>query len=134
MTIDHLRLSNEFAINGSTFRRLHWGRAIGAGVCAELAVFAIVFPILHFFGQTAFLVSILVSSTVLTFIFAVWVDKHVESHYLLHGLIVGVVAALVYVIVAWGQPEPFLYKVAHGLKLVGGLLGGVPSASRQKPN
>jgi hypothetical protein len=33
-----------------------------------------------------------------------------------------------YVIVAWGQPEPFLYKVAHGLKLVGGLLGGVASA------
>jgi uncharacterized membrane protein YdcZ (DUF606 family) len=44
---------------------------------------------------------------------------------MLHGLLVGVVAALLYLIVAWGQPEPLLYKVAHGLKLVGGLLGGL---------
>ena len=62
MTSNQFRLSNEFAINSSTLRRLHWGRAVAGGVCAELAVFAIVFPILHFFGQTAFLASILVSS------------------------------------------------------------------------
>lgn len=130
MTINQSRLSNEFVISGSTLRRLHWGRAVTAGVCAELAVFAIVFPVLHFFGQTAFLVSILVSSAVLPLIFAVWVDRHVESHFVLHGLLVGVIAALVYVIIAWGQPEPFLYKIAHGLKLLGGLLGGVISARR----
>lgn len=64
------------------------------------------------------------------FLFALSVDKGVESHFVLHGLAVGVVAALMYVIVAWGQPEPLLYKVAHGLKLVGGLLGGVTSAHR----
>jgi hypothetical protein len=45
-------------------------------------------------------------------------------------VLVGVVAALVYLIVAWGQPEPLLYKIAHGLKLVGGLLGGVLAARR----
>jgi len=130
MTNNEFRLSNEFVINWSTLRRLHWGRAIAGGVCAELAVFAIVFPVLHFFGQAAFLASILVSSAVLPFIFAVWVGRHVESHFVLHGLLVGVVAALLYLIVAWGQPEPFLYKIAHGLKLVGGLLGGVISARR----
>jgi hypothetical protein len=130
MTINQFRLSNEFAINWSTLRRLHWGRAIAGGVCAELAVFGIVFPVLHFFGQTAFLASILVTSAALPFILAVWVDRHVESHFVLHGLLVGAVAALVYLIVAWGQPEPFLYKVAHGLKLVGGLLGGITSARR----
>jgi hypothetical protein len=124
------RLSNELVINVSTLRCLHWGRAATGGVCAELAVFAIVFPVLHFFGQTAFLVSILISSAILPLIFAVCVDRHVESHFVLHGLIVGVVPALVYMIVAWGQPEPLLYKVAHGLKLMGGLLGGVISARR----
>lgn len=97
---------------------------------AELAVFAIVFPVLHFFGQRAFLASILVASLAFPFIFAVWVGRGVKSHFVLHGVLVGVVAALVYIIVAWGHPEPLLYKIAHGLKLVGGLLGGVVSARR----
>jgi hypothetical protein len=115
--------------------RLHWVRAIIGGVCAELAVFAVVFPVLHFFGQTAFLASILAASLVMPFLFAIWVDRRVESHFVLHGLLVGIVAALVYLIVAWGQPEPLLYKVAHGLKLVGGILGGLLSlfrANRQR--
>jgi hypothetical protein len=119
---------NEISVNWGTLRHLHWGRVIAGGVCAELAVFAIVFPVLHFWGQTAFMASILVASAALPFIFALWVDRRVESHFVLHGLMVGVVAALMYVIVAWGQPEPLLYKVAHGLKLLGGLLGGIASA------
>jgi hypothetical protein len=124
------RLSDEFAINWQVLRRLHWVRVTIGGVCAELAVFAIVFPVLHFFGQTAFLASILAASLLMPFLFAIWVDRRVESHFMLHGLLVGVVAALVYVLLAWGQPEPLLYKVAHGLKLVGGILGGVLSAFR----
>lgn len=127
MATDRYTPSNEFAINRGTLRHLHWWRVIAGGICAELAVFAIVFPVLHFFGQTAFMASILISSAVLPFLSALWVDRRVEFHHVLHGLMVGVVAALMYVIVAWGQPEPFLYKVAHGLKLVGGLLGGVAS-------
>jgi uncharacterized membrane protein HdeD (DUF308 family) len=127
MTTDRYTPSNEFAVNWGTLRQLRWARVLAGGICAELAVFAIVFPVLHFFGQTAFLASILVTSAALRFIFAVWVDRRVESHFVLHGLMVGVVAALMYVIVAWGQPEPLLYKIAHGLKLVGGLLGGVAS-------
>ncbi len=124
-------LSREFAINWQALRRLHWARVILGGVAAELGVFAIVFPVLHFFGQAAFLASILVASAALPFLFALWVNRRVESQFLLHGLLVGVVAALVYLLVAWGQPEPLLYKIAHGLKLVGGLLGGVMSARRR---
>jgi hypothetical protein len=92
-----------------------------------LAVFAVVFPVLHFFGQTAFLASILGASALLPFLFALWACWHVKSQFALHGLLVGVVAALFYMLLDWGQPEPLLYKVAHGLKLVGGLLGGVLS-------
>ncbi|MGD0628478.1 MAG: hypothetical protein ABR987_03955 [Terracidiphilus sp.] len=131
------RLFEEFAINWQVLRRLHWGRVVIGGVCAELAVFAIVFPVLHFFGQTAFLVSILAASLLMPFVFALWVDRRVESHFVLHGLLVGLVAALFYVLLARGQPEPLLYKIAHGLKLVGGILGGVLSAfraSRQRVN
>jgi hypothetical protein len=128
MKTDRYTRSNEFAVNGRALRHLLWGRVTVGGICAELAVFAIVFPVLHFWGQTAFLASILVTSAALPFIFALWVDRRVESHFVLHGLMVGIVAALMYVVVAWGQPEPFLYKVAHGLKLMGGLLGGIASA------
>jgi hypothetical protein len=60
----------------------------------------------------------------LPFLFALWVNRRVESHLSLHGLMVGVVAALVYVIVAGGRPGPLLYKAAHGLKVLGGLPGG----------
>jgi hypothetical protein len=113
-----------------TFAHLHWGRVIVGGVSAELAVFAIVFPVLHFFGQAAFLASIPIASAVLPFVFALWVARRIESRFVLHGALVGIVAALVYVILAWGQPEPLLYKISHGLKIVGGLLGGVVAANR----
>jgi uncharacterized membrane protein HdeD (DUF308 family) len=129
--MSQLHPSDEFAINWRALRCLHWVRVLIGGVCAELAVFAIVFPVLHFFGQTAFLVSILVASAAMPFLFALWVNKRVESNFMLHGLLVGVVAALLYLIVARGQPEPLLYKIAHGLKLVGGLLGGLTSALRR---
>lgn len=128
--MSNLRWSGEFAVDLQSLRRLRWGRILIGGICAELAVFAIVFPVLHFFGQTAFLVSILAASAAMPFVFALWVDKRVESHRMLHGLLVGVVAALVYLALAWGQTEPLLYKIAHGLKFVGGLLGGMVSAYR----
>jgi uncharacterized membrane protein HdeD (DUF308 family) len=112
------------------FPHLHWGRVIIGGVLAELAVFAVVFPVLHFFGQQAFLVSILVASAVMPFLFAMWVARRVESHWALHGLLVGTVAIILYLVVAWGRSEPLLYIIAHGLKLVGGLSGGVWAARR----
>jgi len=107
---------------------MHWGRALVGGICAELTALAIVFPVLHFFGETAFFASILVSSAALPLIFAVWVDARVDSDFIVHGLLVGVVAVSFCLIAAWGQPEPFLYQISHGLKLVGGFLGGATSS------
>jgi len=98
---------------------------------AELLVFATVFPVLYLFGQRAFLASILIASALLPFIFAVWVGSHVESRFVVHGALVGLVAALFYLALAWGQPQPLLYKIAHGLKIAGGVAGGVV-ASRRK--
>jgi hypothetical protein len=112
--------------------QIHWGRVLVGGFLAELIVFAIVFPARYLFGQRAFLASILIASAVLPFIFAVWVGRHIDSRFVLHGALVGVVAALIYLGLAWGQPQPLLYKIAHGLKLVGGVAGGVV-ASRRKP-
>jgi hypothetical protein len=113
------------------FAQIHWGRAAVGGLLAELTVFVIVFPTRYLFGQRAFLASILIASTVMPFLFAMWVGRRVESRFVLHGALVGLVAALVYMGLAWGQPQPLLYKIAHGLKVVGGVAGGV-AASRRK--
>src|SRR6202022_2769626 len=112
--------------------QLRLGGVLVGGFLAEVLVFAIVFPVLYLFGQRAFLASILIASAVMPFIFAVWVGRRVESRFVLHGALVGVVAALFYLGLAWGQPQPLLYKIAHGLKVVGGMAGGVV-ASRLKP-
>ena len=112
--------------------QLRWGRVLAGGFLAELLVFAIVFPTLYLFGQRAFLASIVIASAVMPFIFAVWVGRRIESRFVLHGGLVGLVAALIYMGLAWGQPQPLLYKIAHGLKVIGRMAGGV-AASRRKP-
>ena len=106
-------------------------RIFVGGFVAELLVFAIVFPVLYFFGQQAFLASILIASAVMPFTLAVWVCRRIQLHFVLHGALVGAVAALLYMAVAWGQPQPLLYKIAHGLKVLGGAAGGM-MASRRK--
>ena len=111
--------------------RLHWGRILLGGFLAEMMVFAIVFPVLHFFGQNAFLASILIASAAMPFVFALWIGKRVQSHFLLHGALIGVVAFLIYTAIAWGQTQPLLYKIAHVLKVVGGMAGGFV-ASRKR--
>jgi hypothetical protein len=111
---------------------LRWRRVLVGGFLAELLVFAIVFPVLYLFGQRAFLASIPIASALMPFIVAVWVGRRIQSRFVLHGALVGVVAALIYMGLAWGQPQPLLYKIAHGLKVVGGMAGGAV-ASRRKP-
>ena len=111
---------------------LRWRRVLVGGFLAELLVFAIVFPVLFLFGQAAFLASVPIASALMPFILAVWVGRRIESRFVLHGALVGVVSALIYMALAWGQPQPLLYKIAHGLKVVGGMAGGVV-ASRRKP-
>jgi hypothetical protein len=110
---------------------IHWGRVLAGGFLAELCVFAIVFPTQAVFGQTAFLASILVASAAMPCLFAMWVTRRVRTNFLLHGVLVGAAAAGFYLILAWGQTEPFLYNVAHGLKILGGGLGGL-LASRSR--
>jgi hypothetical protein len=47
------------------------------------------------------------------------VCRRIESHFILPGTVVGVVAALIYIALTRGQPEPFAYIVAHALKVRG---------------
>lgn len=111
--------------------QMHWGRAVVGGLLAELGVFAIVFPLRSLFGQQAFLASILIASGAMPFLLALWVCRGVETRFVLHGALVGIVAALFYLGLAWRQPQPTLYKVAHGLKVVGGAAGGIVVSRRK---
>jgi hypothetical protein len=110
---------------------LRWANILIGGFLAELCVFAIVFPALYLFGQQAFLASILIASAVMPFVFAVWVGRVADSRFVLHGALVGLVAAVIYLGLAWGQPQPLLYKIAHGLKIAGGMAGGMVAARRK---
>ena len=112
--------------------QLRWGRIFLGGFLAELCVFAIVFPVLSLLGQQAFLASILIASAVMPFAFAMWVSRRIESQFLLHGALVGLVAALIYIVLAWGQPQPLLYKVSHGFKVLGGMAGGLVASHRKR--
>lgn len=96
----------------------------------ELLVFAVVFPTRYLFGQQAFLASILIASAVMPFVFALWVGRRVESRFVLHGGLVGVVAALIYIGLSWGQPQPLLYHISHGFKILGGIAGGITVSRR----
>src|SRR5687767_11564118 len=113
------------------FTELRWRRVLLGGFMAELLVFAVVFPTLYLFGQRAFLASILIASVVMPFIFAMWVGRRVESRFVIHGGLVGLVAALIYIGLSWGQPQPLLYQISHGFKIIGGIAGGIV-ASRRK--
>jgi hypothetical protein len=113
------------------WEQLRLGRTLLGGFLAELSVFAVVFPVLYFFGERAFLASILIASATMPFVFAMWVGKRLGSHHVLNGALVGLVAAVIYTGIAWNQQQPLLYKVSHGLKVIGGAAGGVV-ASRRK--
>ena len=111
---------------------VRWGRVLAGGFLAELLVFAVVFPVQYFFGQTAFLASVLIASGMMPFLFAIWVGRRIESRFALHGALVGLVAALIYMGLAWGQPQRLLYLISHGFKVAGGAVGGLVAARRKQ--
>lgn len=111
--------------------QIHWGRAVVGGLLAELAVFAIVFPVRYLLGQQAFLASILIASALMPFLLALWACKVVKARFVFHGALLGIVAALFYLGLAWRQPQPPLYRIAHGLKVAGGIAGGIVASRRR---
>jgi putative membrane protein (TIGR04086 family) len=59
-----------------------------------------------------------------------WVARRATHHRVLHGTLVGVIAALAYVGLTWGKALPVAYLISHGLKVIGGMLGGVLAQRR----
>lgn len=111
---------------------MRWGRAIAGGFIAEAVLLIAVIPGFALDSAPIVTWTAVIGSAVTTFLASLWVAKRVESRFVLHGVIVGLTAALIYLamVSASGATQPFIYWVAHGLKLVGGAAGGWFSARR----
>jgi hypothetical protein len=127
--------------------RIHWKRIVVAGFLAEASVFVVFFLLL--FAATAAgvpgiarpmgtldYIDALVSSFLTVFLFTLWVGKRIESGFVLHGVLIGVVGILLFGIM-WvattrSLAQPPLYVVAHFLKVLGGIAGGLVAEKRQR--
>jgi hypothetical protein len=126
---------------------IHWGRIVVAAFLAEASVMAGFFLLLFIATQSGVpeiarpmspldYVDAIVSSFVMAFLFTLWVGKGIESRFVLHGALVGGVAVLVFVTLIFAInktfAEPPLYIVAHTMKILGGITGGLVAEKRRR--
>ena len=113
--------------------RIHWIRIFLGGLLAEVALIVAIVPPGLRLGDNFLHYTAPSGSFIMCFLAALWVGRRIESRFILHGTLVGAVAALIYVALTRGQPEPFAYNVAHALKHVGGACGGFVAQRRHLP-
>ena len=130
-----------------TIHQIRWGRVLLAGFLAEVAVMAGFFLLLGIFTLAGMpevaammspldYVDALVASFASIYFFTLWVCRRVESGFVLHGVLTGLVAfSLFLLLIFFGSgsiAQPVLYWVAHGLKIVGGITGGLVAERRRQ--
>jgi len=131
----------------SAMRRIHWKWIVVAGFFAEATVFAVFFLLL--FAATVAdvpeiarpmgtldYIDAMVSSFAMVFLFTLWVGKRIESAFVMHGVLIGVLGILLFGIM-WlattgSLAQPPLYVVAHFLKVLGGIAGGLVAEKRKR--
>ena len=118
-----------------------------AGFLSEVAVFVIFFLLLiaaTLAGApdvarpmgTLDYIDAIVSSFAMVFLFTLWLGNRIESGFILHGALVGVVGIVLFTIM-WvsttgSLAQPALYVVAHLLKVLGGITGGLVVERRRR--
>ena len=128
-------------------RGIRWKWIVAAGCLAEATVFAVFFLLL--FAATAAgvpgiarpmgtldYIDAMVSSFAMVFLLTLWVGKRIESAFVLHGVLIGMFGILLFGIM-WlattkSLAQPPLYVMAHGLKVLGGIAGGLVAEKRQR--
>ena len=131
----------------SATSRIRWKWIVVGGLLAEAAVMAIFFLLL-FVAMAAGVPEIARPMTTLDYIDAVvmsflsmlvvtiWVGKRVDSAFVLHGVLIGAFGILLFsvmwVATTGSFAQPALYVVAHGLKIVGGIAGGLIAEKRNR--
>jgi hypothetical protein len=126
-------------------RRIHWGLILLTGFLAEVAILVVFFTLLAAAAiagvpelarpqGTLDLIDAMVSGYLMFLLFTLWVSGRTESGFVLHGALIGLTGALLFttlVFVLSGSPaQPPLYWVAHGLKILGGITGGIVANKR----
>jgi len=113
---------------------IHWIRVLLGGLFAEVGLILAIVPLGLRLGDNFLHYAAPPGSFLMCFLGALWACRRIESRLILHGTLVGVAAALIYVALTRAQPEPFVYIVAHALKLAGGACGGFVAQRRQSPS
>jgi len=127
---------------------IRWVRVLVAGLLAEIVTIVVIILVVTiynftigsgqteaqkqaFAAQAGFYVAP-IASIVLTFLFAFWVARKVESKVVLHGTLAGVVATLLRVgFIFAAQPKArLMYVASYILKLLSGYAGGVLAQKR----
>ena len=131
----------------SAMGRIHWKWIVVAGVLAELSIIVIFFLLLLLATlagvpeiarpmSTLDYVDALVSSFGSMFLFTLWVGKRIDSAFVTHGVLIGVFGFLLFttmwIATTGSLTQPVLYVVAHGLKVVGGVAGGLVAQKRKR--
>lgn len=103
---------------------IQWGRVVLAAFLMEVALVGIAVPLaMSGHGNVNFYV-IPPASLLLTFLVAVWFGQRFSGTFVFQGALIGVIGTLMYVALTRAQPEPWQYLLAHGLKVIGGAVGG----------
>lgn len=131
----------------SALRRIRWGWIVAAAFLAEVAILALFFLLL--LGATLAgvpeiaqpmstldNVDAIVSSFVMFFLLTLWAGKRFESDFVLHGALIGLTGVLLFTIL-WisttdSLAQPLPYVVAHCMKVLGGIAGGVVTGKRRQ--
>jgi len=104
---------------------IRWKRVASGGFFIELTMFAIVLPMNTVSPQaTYYSVPLLVLLSAV--VWGYWAARGADGRFVLHGVLVAIVASAIYVALttALAAPVPLLFHLSHGLRLLGGALGG----------
>ena len=125
--------------------RIRWKWIIVGGLLAEITVIAIFFllllaamaagvPEIAQPMTTLDYIDAMVMSFLSMLVFTVWVGKRIDSAFVLHGVLIAVFGIVLFTVMWIGTTgslaQPALYVVAHGLKIVGGIVGGLIAERR----
>jgi len=114
---------------------IRWKRVLAGAFLAEVGIFVLFIPAVLLLGQQIAMYVAVAAAFAMTFLFGVWVGRGIESRFVLHGVLLGILAILIYVAISLAQPEPLLYIIANGLKIVGGVAGcRLAERRREKAN
>jgi hypothetical protein len=111
---------------------VRWGRIVLGGFLAELILVVLVIPINLAGGGERAITSVAVAGSYVVFVPVAWWLARRVPRPMLHGALMGAFGAALYIVLAVvgrrfnpdAPPMPFIYYVAHVLKIAGGATGG----------